>query len=302
MTGRVFYKIFLVIITISLLFSGCSLNNQLQVNNNNESILKIYFFDVGQGESTLLVLPGGINILVDTGSPAAGPMLVDNIRSLGIDRIDHLILTHPHDDHIGGIFNVLHKMDVRNYYDNSFNNIKSNLFDDYVRLVRKEQSSYHVLHAGNILNFNAVKIDILNPILPLSGSINEDSIVLRVSYGDINILLTGDVRDIGEKRILESGRGIRSIILKVGHHGDSNASTENFLDMVKPEIAVISVGNNNRYAKPHEEALSKLNASGAEVLRTDIHGHITLETDGTTYSIRTGKNLLHQKIAVTGDR
>ena len=87
--------------------------------------------DVGQGESTLIVLPEGINILVDTGSPASGPMLVDHIRSMSIDRIDHLILTHPHDDHIGGIFNIHHAMDVSNFYDNSFNNHESTLFYDY---------------------------------------------------------------------------------------------------------------------------------------------------------------------------
>jgi len=299
MTGRAFHIIFFFIISLSLLISGCSLNNNLQANNDNK--LNIYFLDVGQGDSTLLVLPGGINILVDTGSPAAGPMLVENIRSLGIDRIDHLILTHPHDDHIGGIFNILHAMEVRNFYDNSLNNHESNLFHDYLQLVRKDQSGYHVIHAGNIMDFGAVKIEVLNPILPSTGLINEDSIVLRVSYGDINILMSSDVRNIGEKRILQSGSELKSNILKVGHHGDSNASTSSFLEKIDPEIAIVSVGTENIYSKPHKDALLRIKASGSTVLRTDLHGHITVETDGTTYSIRTGKNLSHQKLAVTGE-
>jgi len=302
MTVRIFHKTYLVIIAFSFLVSGCSLTNHLQAKNNTDNLLKIIFLDVGQGESTILMLPDGINILVDTGGPAAGPMLANNIRSLGIDRIDHLILTHPHDDHIGGIFNILHTMEVGNFYDSSFNNYESNLFDDYVRLVRKDRSRYHVLHAGNIMDFNSVMIEVSDPIHPPTGNINEDSIVLRVSYGEINVLLSGDVGGIGEKRILKSAREVKSNVLKVGHHGDSNASTENFLEMVKPEIAVISAGEDNKYAKPHEDALSRINSSGARLLRTDLHGHITIETDGTTYSIKTGKEFSHQKSAVMGER
>ena len=187
MTGKLFNNILLVIITFSFIVSGCSAHHFL--SNSNNHLLKIYFLDVGQGESTLLMLPDGTNIMVDTGSPAAGPMLVDNISSLGIDRIDHLILTHPHDDHIGGIFNVLHEMEVINFYDNSFDNFNSSLFWDYVRLVRSDLTRYRVLQAGNTLDFGDVKINVLNPILPPAGNINEDSIVLRVSYGQIRILL-----------------------------------------------------------------------------------------------------------------
>ena len=295
MTGRAFHIRCVCMLILFVLVTGCSPNNHLQIKSNKNNIVKIHFLDVGQGESTLLVLPEGIHILVDTGSPASAPMLVEHIRSLGIDRIDHLILTHPHDDHIGGIFNIHHSMEVINFYDNSFNNHESNLFYDYVRLVRNDSSGYHVLRAGDVLDFNNVKIEVLNPIYPPTGNINEDSIVLRVSYGEINILLTGDVREIGEKRILESKAELRSNILKVGHHGDSNASTSSFLEQVDPEVAIVSAGTDNRYAKPHEDSLLRLNASGAKLFRTDLHGHITVETDGSTYSIQTEKSFMHSK-------
>jgi beta-lactamase superfamily II metal-dependent hydrolase len=293
MTGRLFNKIYVVIIAFSLTVSGCSAKNHILAKNNNNNLLTLIFLDVAQGESTLLMLPDGINILVDTGSPATGPMLADDIRSLGIDRIDHLIFTHPHEDHIGGIFNVLHEMEVSNFYDNSFNNFKSNIFDDYVRLVREDKSGYHILQSGNILDFGDVKIDVLNPIIPPSGDINEDSIVMRVSYGEINILLTGDVRNIGEERILKSEAELKSNILKVGHHGDRNASTSSFLEKVAPEVAIVSVGAGNKYSKPHEDAMLRIHDTGAKVLRTDLHGTITVETDGTTYSITTEINFNH---------
>ena len=301
MTGRTFHIIYFYILMLCLLVTGCSSHNHLQIKRNHNTLVKIHFMDVGQGESTLLVLPEGIHILVDTGSPASGPMLVEHIRSLGTDRIDHLIFTHPHDDHIGGIFNIQHSMEVSNFYDNSFDNHESTLFYDYVRLVRKDPSRYHVLHAGHVLDFNDLKIEVLNPIHPPTGNINEDSIVLRVSYGAINILLTGDVRDIGEKRILESKVKVKSHILKVGHHGDSNASTSSFLEKVAPEVAVISAGTDNQYSKPHEDALLRLNALGAELFRTDLHGHITVETDGSTYSIQTEKSVMHSKQLITGE-
>ena len=295
MTGRLFHKIFLIIIAFSFIVSGCSRNQHVLSNNNNNNLLTLIFLDVGQGESTLLMLPDGINILVDTGSPAAGPLLVDNIRSLGIDRIDHLIFTHPHDDHIGGIFNVLHAIEVSNYYDNNFDNLSSTLFWDYVRLVRREPTRYHILRAGSTLDFGDAHIEVLNPLIPPTGDINEDSIVMRVSYGEFSVLLAGDIRNIGEKRILESGADFQSNILKVGHHGDSNASTSNFLEQINPEVAIVSVGTDNKYSKPHDDAMLRINASGAKLLRTDLHGHITVETDGTTYSIQTEKSFVHSR-------
>ncbi len=295
MKGRIFHKICLIIIAFSFIVSGCSRNQHVLSNNSNNNMLTLIFLDVSQGDSTLLRLPDGITILVDTGSPAAGPMLVDNIRSLGIERIDHLIFTHPHDDHIGGIFNVLHEIEVSNFYDNGFDNHNSNLFWDYVRLVRNDVAKYQVLRAGNTLDFGDINIEVLNPIIPPTGNVNEDSVVLRVTYEKIRILLTGDVRSTGEKRILESGSELRSNILKVGHHGDSNGSTSSFLEQIDPEVAIVSVGMDNKYSKPHDDAVLRINSSGAKVLRTDLHGHITFETDGTTYSIRTEKSLVHSR-------
>ncbi len=249
--------------------------------------LTIHFIDVGQGDSTFIILPGGENILIDTGSPVGGPIIVSYLNSLGINRIDHLILTHPHDDHIGGIFSVLSEFEVDDIYDNGFNNFESAIYGDYIGLVRKDLSRYNILQAGEALRLDYLNIEVLNPLLPPTGNLNEDSIVLRLHFGDIKIFLCGDIGIEGEKRLLNLDTELSSHVIKIGHHGDKDAGSIEFLNKVNPEVAVISVGKINDYSQPHPELLNRLIKSGIEIYRTDAAGHVIFKTDGKTYSINT---------------
>jgi competence protein ComEC len=252
-----------------------------------EGELDIHFVDVGQGDCTFIILPDGRNILIDVGSPAAGPRIVDYLKSLGIKEIDHLILTHPHDDHIGGIFSLLHEFTVANYYDNGFSNFDSEIYGDYLKLIRRDLSKYHILQAGESLIFGDVKIKVLNPLLPPAGHLNNDSIVLRLSYGNTRILFTGDIGEAGEKRLLKINAELTSQILKIGHHGWNDATSMQFLSRVQPEIAIINVDMINKYALPHPEVLRRLSKAGIKVYRTDINGSIRVKSDGKTFSIYT---------------
>jgi competence protein ComEC len=286
-------KMFLLII-ISIFYLGCTTVNVSHTKALSRQIngeLAVHFIDVGLGDCTFITLPDGKNILIDAGSPAAGPIIVGHLKSLGVKQIDHLILTHPHDDHIGGIFSLLSEFNVNNFYDNGFSNFSSAIYGDYIELVREKLPKYNILQAGESLIFDNMKIDVINPLLPPTGNVNNDSIVLRLIYGEIKILLAGDLGALGERRLININTELISQILKASHHGDNDASSADFLERVKPEIAIITVSTINKYARPHQGVIRRLKDAGAKIYRTDQNGHITLKTDGVEYSFNTEKNL-----------
>ena len=249
----------------------------------------IHFLDVGQGDSTLFSLPSGETILVDAGGPSAGPKVTGYLKDLGISRIDHLIFTHPHDDHIGGIFSIMKEFDVISIHDNGFSNSDSKIYKEYISLIKKDPSIYNILQTGTSLIFGDVSIEVLNPRPPPTGKQNRDSIVMKVNYGNINVFMAGDMESKGERDLLKTSPDITSRILKVSHHGDRDSTSDEFLKSLNPEIAIISVGKANIYARPHQEVLRRLNSAGSRVYRTDINGDIIMKTDGKGYTIITAK-------------
>lgn len=255
----------------------------------SDSLLSIHFIDVGDGDSTLILLPSGENILIDVGSPPAGPGVAQYLKSVGIKKIHHLILTHPHYDHIGGIFSIISEFNVLNFYDNGFSNFKSDIYGDYIKLIRKDLSKYKILQAGESLRFDNIRIEVLNPLLPPTGNINTDSIVLKVIYGEVKILLAGDMGQLGERRLLNLKTDLRSQILKVAHHGEDDSTSDDFLKSIKPEEAIISISEVDIYARPHPAVINRLKQAGTRIHRTDLNGNIVLRTDGKTYSIETEK-------------
>ncbi len=277
----------ITVIVISVL-TACT-SSIAPTSEERAETVTIHFLNVGQGDSTLLKLPSGEIILVDAGDLSAGATVSSYLKGLGINRIDHLIFTHPHDDHIGGIFDIIQGFEITKIYDNGFSNLNSDFYGEYIHLARKDLSKYNILQTGESLSFGDVKLKVLNPQLPPTGNHNTDSIVLRVHYGNIKILLAGDMGTKGERVLLKSLPDLSSNILRVAHHGDRNSTSYEFLNTVQPEIAIISVGKGNKYAKPHQEVLKRLSKIGSKVYRTDINGSIILKTDGKIYSIQTEK-------------
>lgn len=277
-------------IIIPVFFLGCSAKNITYPDVPQREIkgeLAIHFFDVGQGDSTFIHTSRGDNMLIDAGSPGGGPDVVRYLKKLGVKKINHVILTHPHDDHIGGIFSILSEFQVDHFYDNGFSNFSSTMYGDYIERIRKKLSKYHILQAGERLLIGNLEIDVLNPLLPPTGNLNEDSIVLRLNFGDINVFLSGDMGQLGERRLLKHGTALASQVIKIGHHGENDVCSVDFLEEVKPDVAIISVSKMNKYARPHPELLNRLENAGVKIYRTDQRGHIVLRTKGKTYSIHT---------------
>jgi competence protein ComEC len=253
-------------------------------------VLKITMIDVGQGDSIFVSTPSGKKILIDGGDKYGGRRYVfPFLRSAGVNRLDMVILTHPHGDHIGGLPEVLRKIKVDLVLD-SGQEYESSYYKNFLNLVEKNRIKYRVTRIGDVLDFgDGVKAGILGPSAPLFEGTNSDpnnnSIVMRLIYGNFSMLFVGDLEKEGEERLIESGANLDSDILKVGHHGSKTSSGLNFLGMVKPEMAVISVGAKNKFGHPAEQTIERLEEAGTKIFRTDKCGTIVIKANGDEYVI-----------------
>jgi len=242
--------------------------------------IKVHYIDVGQADSIYIDLPKNNDILIDAGNRADGPLVVNYLNAQGVDDIELLIATHPHEDHIGGIPDVLDAFVVEQIIDSgySINSQISNTFSTKAT-VEGNYISDNYQH----FTFGNVTFDILTGNETWGDNANNYSVVSRLDTGDIEFLFMGDAETPVENILTGN---LEAEILKVGHHGGSTSSSSTaFLNKVDPEVAVICCGVNNKYGHPHQETLAKLENIKADIYRTDLNGNIIVSTDGTTYTV-----------------
>jgi competence protein ComEC len=240
----------------------------------------IHFIDVGEGDSILLETQGK-TALIDTGNLISGPLLVKYLKEKGVEKLNHLIITHPHPDHIGGVFFILPMLKVEKIHDNGqdLSGVRKTcaIYRWYEDLVR-ERKNYAVLISGDSLTLGKLNLEVLwPPEPPTSSDFNAFSLVIVVSHGNFSYLLTGDLTAPGERELLKRGVSLKADVLKVGHHGSGDATTEEFLEAVSPEIAVVSVDRDNFWGYPSARVLERLRKAGIKVYRTDRDGDIILK-------------------------
>jgi competence protein ComEC len=250
--------------------------------------LEVHFLDVGQGDS-ILVKYGNKSILVDGGPIDAGPTVTSYIKSHGVSAIDVLVSTHPHADHIGGLLTVLRECPVKVVYDNGIPHT-TQTYEEYLTLIDQKNIRYIVPQRGDNINLGpGVTVQVLSP--PPGGiageDLNENSIVLKITFGDTSFLLASDAGTYAEDAMLTSGTGLRSDVLKVGHHGSKYSSGKAFLQAVDPKYAVIEVGADNPYGHPAPSAMARLEEIGSKVYRTDRDGNIVMISDGKGIMVST---------------
>jgi competence protein ComEC len=253
----------------------------------NEGKLSVYFLDVGQGDSALFLYEGK-TILIDDGENEMADRVVSDLTSRGVTRIDLLVATHPHSDHIGGMQKVLAAFPVGKVLDTGLAH-PSSTYEQFLETIDQKHIPYLVAEQGQTVDVDpAVRVLVLSPPEEQPGDdLNANSVVLRISYGTIDFLMTGDLGIEGEDALLRTGYPLDAEILKVGHHGSSSSTSPAFLARVHPEIAVISVGEDNPFGHPHAETLHLLNKSGVTMYRTDQDGTILVRSDGMSYSVKT---------------
>lgn len=249
-----------------------------KVNEN----FSVSFIDVGQADS-ILIRNGNYNMLIDAGNNEDGEKLVNYFKSLGIEEFKYVFATHPHEDHIGGMDDIINNFKIDNYYmSNKLSTTKT--FMDVLDALDGRNLKYTVPNKGDTLKLGDANIKVIYPGDDKSN-INDSSIVLKITYGKNSFLLTGDATSNVERKIYNED--IKSDVLKVAHHGSSYSSTDVFLDRVKPYYAVISVGKNNIYNHPSNKTLEKLNKRNIKVYRTDLDGTIVFISDGDNLSVQT---------------
>jgi competence protein ComEC len=247
-------------------------------------ILTATFINVGEGDSCWLHLPNSDDVLVDGGEPQAGPTVVAYLQQHGVTDLDLLVATHPDEDHIGGLPAVLAAMPVQVALSGSWTCTSTTCGGFYGSLAAHNVVTATV-RAGQTYVWGDVSCLVLNPSEPLyTSSDNNNSIVLRITLGQVDVLLTGDAETGAEGRMLHSGLPLDAEILKVAHHGSNGATSERFLQAVHPIVAIISVGPNS-YGHPRPEVLQRLIAAGASIYRTDLDGSVTVTTDGTSWIV-----------------
>ena len=257
-----------------------------------QAVLELTALDVGQGDALLVVTPSGKTLMVDCGGPTGGDLaqhvnfeigedvVSPALWSRGISRLDTVALTHAHSDHMGGMFAVL-----RNFHPRELWIGHNPPTRDYERLLAEAESlgiAVHAFHAGDAFAFGGMDVRVLGPAAdyqPGETAKNDDSLVLRLAYRNTSALLEGDAEAPSE-RAMARLPGIRSDVLKVGHHGSKTSTTAIFLTAVSPRYAVVSVGLHNLYHHPRFETLEHLQAAGVVTYRTDLDGMSTFYLDG----------------------
>lgn len=282
-TKKPAFKLILGIIIIAVIYFA-NYNPELPVADNN---LVVRFVDVGQGDCEIVQFPDGRNIIIDGGTNETSSELVNAIKSYGIKRFDYVVATHPHEDHIGGLDDVIESFEIGNVYlpDTSSSSMS---FKNLVESISQSGAKVNRAYAGvTMIDETDIRAEFLAPVNNYYEDENNYSSVLKLTYKGFSFLFTGDAETISEYDMIENGAYLKSDVLKVGHHGSTTSTSNQFLRAVNPAVAVISVGHDNSYGHPHREILERL--SDLKLYRTDLNGTVTVFCDGESLSVSTEK-------------
>lgn len=285
--------IILIIVGVFYLFQNYPTENtQENINKRVEAApvtaeerLEVTFIDVGQADSILLENEGHY-MLIDAGNNEDGPKLVNYFKNQNISNFDYVIGTHPHEDHIGGLDDVIENFNIETFYmPDVITTTKT--FEDVLDALGEKDMSLSIPKTNATFKLGDATVKVLYVGTEEESDLNNTSIVLKVTYQNISFLFTGDASTKVEEQLNKSD--LQSTVLKVGHHGSSTATNEEFLNTVNPQYAVISVGVDNQYEHPHTTVLNTLASHNITTYRTDQDGTIKIITDGTNIEVNTSK-------------
>ena len=272
--------VFLIVAVVSVWYA----NHEKNQNNGSVGMdCYVDFIDCGQGDSVLLI-SGETVTLIDASTKSETDKIVSHLKERGVDKIDHFVLSHPHEDHIGGAKEILESFEVENIYmkrPTTGTEPTSSVYINLLRKIKEQGKTVHSVKPQDSFGCGSFEITVLGPVDDYKD-LNDQSVVLRAIYGEVSFLFTGDQEIVAEEDLIKRyGIDLKSTVLKVGHHGSSTSSGADFLKVVDPEYAVISCGEGNSYGHPHRETIERFNEMGIRFFRTDQQGTVSFYTDGT---------------------
>ena len=292
-------KTVIFILVVFLLFGAvsCGLVSDLIDASNREELsaaspdgttMTVVFIDVGQGDSALVISPSGKTMLIDAGEYEAYGDVVSTLAQYGITHIDYVVASHPHSDHIGCMNLIIDNYSIGEVFMPDVAHT-SKTFEKLVDSVLEKELSATVAKAGVTIDFgDGVTCIMFSPVQEEYEDLNDYSPIMRISYADASFMFTGDAGVLPESEVVKANRNLRADVLKLGHHGSSTATSEEFLRAVNPQYAVISLGEDNSYGHPHEEVMALLEKNAVPYCRTDEMGNIVFTTDGNGVMLANG--------------
>ncbi len=274
---KVIYIAAVVLISVIIFIIQQSKEAKRVENSSYEDAdVVLHMIDVGQGDA-VFIDNGDNDILIDAGTGESAPTLLEYLEAIGTQRIEYAFFSHPHEDHIGGGDDVITHFDVENVVMPKHPEDTA-CYRNLMDVIDKRECELTYALSGDEFTAGDVKVEILSPDKGYkTDDANHISLIMKVSYGEIDIMFTGDAEESNESYVLRRyPEKLDCEILKVGHHGSSSSSTEDFLAAVTPEIALISLGEGNQYGHPHREALLRLNSYVDELHRTDREGDLVI--------------------------
>lgn len=275
------FPLIIIILLIILIFCNLNCNpNDSFINSNDKMI--IHYIDVNQGDATLIQV-NTKNILIDSGPESSKKNLLAYLNSINLDKLDYVVATHPHEDHIGNMQHIIKEYDILSFYAPKITS-NTKTFEEMIDSIKSKNLKINIIKEGTSsidLGPNT-SITVFSPSKYEYDNLNNYSPIIKIEYKNTSFLFTGDAEEEVENTVLQNNFPISSDVLKVGHHGSSTSTSTSFLSAVNPSISIISVGEDNNYNHPSNETIKKLQQNKSIIYRTDIDGNIVLISNGNT--------------------
>ena len=292
---RNFFEILIILLAFLIINNQDKIKNLFNQNNNqnqndyintNNDLLKVHYLDVGQGDSIFVELPNNETMLIDAAESYQSENIINYLKNLNYQKIDYVIGTHPHTDHIGGLKDIINTFEIgKIFMPKVVSTTKT--YESLLMAIKDKNLKINTAKAGtSIIDTDTLKINILAPNNSIYTELNNYSVVTKITYGTTKFLFMGDAEKLSENEIKEN---VTADVIKIGHHGSNTSSSIDFIKKVNAKYGIISVGLNNKYNLPKEETITNWENSGTKIYLTSTNGTIRASSDGTNIKIESEK-------------